>query len=326
MKHIAVLGDDALGTAFAHMLAAKGNRVMLWCNNGDVARAIKENRINDRYLPGIQLPSTIIPTTSLDEAICGSAYVFEAIPVAYMRSVLGLARHCYSSDQLWGLLSKGIEQHTLMLPSQILLNLFGADVRTALVSGPSFAYDLARKQPTAVTLATELEDAADLQALLTNDYFRPYPCTDVIGAQVGGAVKNVIALASGILQGSGCADNTKAFLLTRGLQEMIALGGVLGGNEQTIYGLSGLGDLMLTALGAHSKNVAIGRRIGQGESLETLKKELVTLPEGINTVQSVHQLMRKHALTLPIFSATYDVIFNGAQPAALLSALMQPDA
>lgn len=325
MKQICVLGDGAWGTAIASMLASKGTRVVLWCNDEQVARSIKSTRINERYLPGIQLSPSLYPTTNLDEAMCESEYVFEAVPVLYLRSVLERSKHCFTHGQVWVLLSKGIEQETLMLPSQILQDLFGGGVHTAVVSGPSFAHDLARKQLTAVTLATDgSSESLRTQELLSFDYFRPYLCSDMIGVQVGGAVKNLIALAVGILEGAGCTDNTKAFLLSRGLQEMAHLAHTLGGNRETVQGLSGLGDLVLTAMGTRSKNLAVGRRLGKGESLQTIKADTPTLPEGINTVQAVYQLMQKHALHLPIFAATHEIIFKGARPTALLAALMAP--
>ncbi len=326
MKQICVLGDGAWGTAIGAMLASSGKRVTLWCNDAQVERSIKTNRVNERYLPGIPLSPSLVPTTNLDQALCDAHYVFEAIPVMYMRSVLERSKHCYNPDQVWVLLSKGIEQKTLMLPTQILHDVFGLGVHTAVLSGPSFARDLAAKQITAVTLATDGSPiTARMQELLHVDYFRVYPCADLIGAQVGGAAKNVVALAIGIVEGLGCTDNTKAFLLSRGLHEMMQLAKVLGGSEHTLQGLSGLGDLVLTAMGKHSKNVAVGRRLGQGESLQTIQADTPTLPEGINTVQAIYQLMQKHGIQLPIFAATYDVIFNGARGAALLAALLAAD-
>lgn len=327
MKHICVLGEGAWGTAVAALLADNGHAVKLWCYEESNAQTIARTRINERYLPGHILSERITPTTSLNDAVCGSQWVFEAIPVQYLRSVIQKAAPCFTDEQIWVVLSKGIEQDTLLLPTQIIDDVCGNAHKKAVFAGPSFAADLANKQVTAVSVAaTDCDVAYALQALLANDYFKPFFNTDLIGVQVGGAVKNVITLGVGILEGAGYTDNTKAFLVTRGLSEMSEITKALGGKQETIYGLSGVGDLMLTALGKLSRNLAVGKRLGKGDALQTILDELGHVPEGINTVQTMHQLAATKKLQLPICTAVYEIIFAGKKVDHLIAALMHPDA
>lgn len=326
MKHICVLGEGAWGTAVATLLAHNGHTVKLWCYEESNAQAIARTRMNERYLPGHILSERIIPTTSLKDAVCGSEWVFEAIPVQYLRSVIQQAAPCFTDEQIWVILSKGIEQNTLLLPTHIIDDVCGVSHKKAVFAGPSFAADLANKQVTAVSVAaTDCDVAYALQGLLANEYFKPFFNTDLIGVQAGGAVKNVITLGVGILEGAGYTDNTKAFLVTRGLQEMSEIATALGGKPETLYGLSGVGDLMLTALGKLSRNLAVGKRLGKGDALQTILDELGHVPEGINTVQTIQQLMQKKKLQLPICNAVYEIIFAGKKVDALIAALMEPD-
>ncbi len=312
MKQICILGAGAWGTAIAQLLAEKGYSVSLWCYEKAVVDCIKEQRENTPYLPGVNLHKNIVPTTDLQEAICGSTWIFEAIPVKHLRSILEQAKHCFSSEQTWVVLSKGIEQNTLLLPTQILDDVFGVEAKKAVLAGPSFARDVINKQITAVTVAApDCEIGLSLQKLLATDYFRPYVSLDMIGVQVGGAVKNVLSLGIGVLDGAGYTDNAKAFLLTRGLHEMVLLAQELGGRQETLYGLSGMGDLVLTSMGKLSRNLAIGKKLGEGQTLENILKDIKYVPEGINTVQSVHQLLQKKKLDLPICESIYQVIFEG---------------
>jgi glycerol-3-phosphate dehydrogenase (NAD(P)+) len=323
-EKVAVLGEGAWGSAVATLLAENGHTVALWCHNAELATIIAKTGKNDRYLPGITLDTNRIkPTSSINEAVCGVTWVFEAIPVKYLRSVVQEAHHCFSHEQTWVILSKGIEQETLLLPSQIVDDVFGESVNKAVISGPSFAYDLAQKMVTGVTIAAiDCASGLALQKLLANSYFRPYVTLDVLGTQVGGAVKNVIALGVGMLDGAGFTDNAQAFLLTRGLHEMVELAHVLGGKTETLYGLSGVGDMVLTSMGGRSRNLEVGRRLGKGHTLETILRETGYIPEGINTVVSVAQLIERHNLNLPICRGVHQVIFGGWTPQQLLENLM----
>lgn len=324
MKIITVLGEGAWGTAIATLFAHNGYTVKLWCYDADVAKQIYATRMNERYLPGIILSPLIIPTTDLREALCGSLFVFEAIPIKFLRSVLTQAIRCFNSEQTWVVLSKGIEQNTLMLPTQIIDDSFSQSVKKMVLVGPSFATDLARKKITAVVVAApNCDQGRILQGMLANEYFRPYITTDIVGAQVGAALKNVITLGIGMLDGAGYTDNAKAFLITRGLAEMADLAHALGGMKETMYGLAGVGDLVLTATSMTSKNLQVGHQIGRGILLTTIEKEIGTVPEGINTVQSAHALMRKYpSLSLPICQGIYDCIFSGKSVTKMMHELM----
>jgi len=307
MKIVCMLGEGAWGTAVATLLAQNGLQVKLWCYDASVAESIKKNRYNERYLPGIYLDKKIEPFTDLKEALEKVDLIFEAIPVQYLRTILNKAKPFCEIDQPWVVLSKGIEQNTLLFPSQMIDEVLGYEPKKSVLVGPSFAKDLAAKQITAVTLAvTDCDFGLSLQKLLANTYFRPYLSLDLVGVQVGAAIKNVIALAIGMLDGAGFTDNAKAFVFTRGLHEMVEIAQALGGKTETLYGLSGVGDLVLTAMGGLSKNREVGKRLGQEQSLEKILKQTGYIPEGINTVKSVHQFMQN------IFNAllAYNYLIN----------------
>jgi glycerol-3-phosphate dehydrogenase (NAD(P)+) len=323
MKHVCVLGDGAWGTAIATLLADNGHEVILWCHDKEVAHDIQTNHRNTKYLPDHIVPQAITATTDIKQAVCGAQWIFEAVPVAFLRSVVELAALCVIPEQTWVVLSKGIEKDTLLLPTQIIDDVVGFVTKKAVFSGPSFAKDLIKKQITAVTLATiDCERGLQLQQLLANDYFRPYLSLDMVGVQCGGAFKNGIALAVGMLDGLACTDNVKSFLLTRGLHEMVQLSVALGGKQETLYGLSGVGDLVLTAMGSLSKNRAFGKKLGSGIALEQARREVATVPEGVNTTASVQQLARKHSLKLPLYQALYAILFDEKKPAHLLDVLV----
>ncbi len=320
MKKVTVLGDGAFGTAFATLLASNNYRVTLWCYNKSIADSIKNLHINPQYLPMVQLSPLIQPTTSLQEALVATDWVFEAIPVAFLRSVL---TECipYIHQHRIVFLSKGMELGSHMLPTQIAQSL-GYKRAPLVLSGPSFAYDLARHQPTAVDLAyQDLETACQLQALITTNYFITYLTTDVIGVQAGGAGKNVIALALGILAGAGYSDNAKALALTQGLRELGIIIEYLAGKRETVYGLAGVGDLLLTAYGTHSKNFSLGLALGQGKTLTQATSQFPTPPEGINTLKSVSQLIKQGNLRLPLCSALCEIMLENKPTKNLIKAL-----
>ncbi|MDP3889188.1 MAG: NAD(P)H-dependent glycerol-3-phosphate dehydrogenase, partial [bacterium] len=217
----------------------------------------------------------------------------------------------------------GIEKDTLLLPTQIINDVLGSHIKTAVLAGPSYAQKVVAQEITAVTLAApDCTPGYELQKVLANNYFRPYVSTDMIGVQVGAALKNVITLGIGMLNGAGYSDNTKAFLFSRGLQEMVQLCVAMGGRQETMYGLSGVGDLVLTSMGTLSKNLQIGKLLGAGGSLETILEKTGYIPEGINTVQSVHQLMRAYNVQLPISHGIYEVIFKHKTIKSMLQELM----
>lgn len=309
MKQITILGGGAWGTAVATLLAENGHQVTIWCYEKEVVETITNKRINERYLPGVTLADSIVATNDMRMALEKSELICEAVPVAFLRNILTEAKPYVSPGHRWLVLSKGIEQHSLLLPTQIIDVVMGNNPMKAVLSGPSFARDLAEKKITAVIFATNhCEYSNYLLDIFKNSFFRPYLSTDMIGVQIGGALKNVMALGIGFIDGAGYTDNAKAFIFTRGLQEMMVCAQALGGKKETLYGLAGLGDLFLTALGSCSRNRYLGMRLGQGMSIETVLAELRTTPESVNTIQSTYQLIQQHKLDLPVLSGLYHVI------------------
>jgi glycerol-3-phosphate dehydrogenase (NAD(P)+) len=312
MNYVAVLGDGAWGTACASVLADNGYHVKLWCYNADVAQHIAAHACNAVYLPGVMLDTKRIQvTTDIRHAVAEAEYVFEAIPVVHMRASLRVVQREIAQAKTWICLSKGIEQQTLLFPTGILEDMFGPLHRKAAISGPSFARDLVRKQLTAVMLATDDDEVAHkVRHMFANDYVHVYVSQDMIGVQLCGALKNGIALSVGILNGLGYGDNTQIYCVLRIMHEIVEVLHVIGGKQETAYGLAGIGDIMLTALGLHSKNVAAGKRLAAGISLEQLCQEMNCLPEGINTIATMQQLAHRHKLVLPIMATLHAILFE----------------
>lgn len=315
-QKITLLGAGAWGTAVAHLLADKGYTVLLWAHEPEVAEDIQKNRENSYYLPHVTLQEKITATASLQEAIAYSDLIFEAVPVLFLRQTLSHALTYVNNQKKWVVLSKGIEQETGLLATQILEALYarqlsGKSYACAVLSGPSFARELVEKKATAVMIATEqaqLEFGKSLVQMLSHDYFHCTLSHDLIGVQLAGALKNVVALMTGMLVGAGGGDNTRAWLLTEAFQELAVLTAAYGAQERTIYGLAGLGDLLLTSLGNLSKNMQLGMRIGKGEFLT---REGV-LPEGINTLKAIYKLLDRNRLQAPLIQAAYKIVFEDA--------------
>lgn len=313
---ITILGAGAWGTAFATLLIRNGHQVMLWSHEQDVADDITRFHTNKKFFPDVVLDPNIQATHDLKMALKDAAWIVQAIPVAYLRSVLMDVKAMVPDAAIkpWILLSKGIEQDSLMLSSQILEEIFSSKISYAIVAGPNFAKELAQGAPTATTVAaTDKTLTKKVCVLLGNSFFKPFPSTDPIGAQVGGAIKNVIAIAVGICKGKDFADNTVAYVLTQGLAEIALLCEKLGGHKETGYGFSGFGDLVLTCTSNLSKNFRVGVMLGNGKSLEEIEGLVPVLPEGINTIQSVHELGRKLGLHLPVCNAVYEFIFGNKE-------------
>lgn len=309
-KSITMLGAGAWGTAVAHLLATNGHNVTLWCHEDQLAEEINQQHINSLYLPDVQLPKNVRATASIQEALGGAHIIFEAIPVKYLRETLEHVQPYFDQEQLWLILSKGIEQESFLVPSQIIDDAMGCTVKKVVVCGPSFARDLVEFVPTGVVVASDDQHRAQTGArLLSNDYFSCTLSSDLLGVQLCAALKNVFALTIGIALGAQARDNTVALLLTKALAEMNQIVQMFGGNQETIYGLAGVGDLVLTCYGSLSKNFTLGKLLGQGALLQDISSEGI-FPEGINTIQSLIQLAQKKSLKLPIVQGTYDFIFN----------------
>ncbi len=323
MSGITILGEGAWGTAIATVLAYNGHRVKLWCYSHQHAEAISTTGYNTRYLPEIKLSPLIIPTADLAEALIGASWIFEAIPVQYLRSILDRCVPYYCPTVPWVVLSKGIENGTYLVPTQIIEQVFTTAAPPCIVlSGPSFARDVARGQTTGVIIASHsIEYAQCLQQLIENSYFRTFMHADVQGVQLAGAVKNVIALGMGILEGAGYSESTRAFFLMRALEEMQLLLAVFGGPCATVYSLAGLGDLMLTATSKQSRNTIVGKLLGTGMPLAQVLEQTGAIPEGVNTLVSLIQYASQHGLTIPLYKSIYNFIFNQAQSTVIIEQL-----
>jgi len=321
-KIVTMLGGGAFGTSIATLLAENGFEVKLWCHEQEVVDCIKKDHENKNFLPGIKLNPSIKPTSDLQEAVKDSKWIFEAVPVKFLRNILNQIKDFVTDEQNFVVLSKGIEQDTFLLPSGVIKDLFKKNT-ISVMAGPNFAKEIAQKSYTGATVTSEdMQVAKELGEVLSNSYFQPYLSEDFIGVQVGGAIKNVITLAVGIAKGSGCSQNTIALLLTRGFAEIAHVSVCLGGKKETVYGLSGFGDLVLSATGSLGRNLEVGALLGQGKSLQEIEKEKRVLPEGINTVQSVYNLTEKHGWDLPICKGTYDFVFKGISFDVLLKKII----
>lgn len=312
-QRIMVLGAGSWGTAIAHTLAENGHDVLMWCLEPSLAQAIEQVHRNDSYLPGFDLHPSIKATSDLVAAFSHSDIVVEAIPVAYLRSVLATITALVpdAAKKHWIMLSKGIEMQTHFMPSQILQNILGSDVIVSVVGGPSFAKDLMEKALTAVMVASiEPSCAVKVKGIFENDFFKIHLSDDVLGIQLGGALKNVLAIASGIAHGASMKDNTIAYMMTRGVAEMGMLMTALGGKQETMYGLAGFGDMILTCTSMTSKNFKAGMFIGKGIAVAELLNYMPVLPEGINTCQSLYTLLQERGIQLPLLTGVYEAVFE----------------
>lgn len=305
---VTVLGDGSWGTAVATILANNGYQVLIWCYNPQIAQTINSQHLNNHYLPGITLHENIHATTDFAYALQQSSIIFEAVPVKFLRTILTQAQSHAHAQHTWVVLSKGIEQQTLLVPTQIIDDVIGQGTKVVF-SGPSFAHDVVRKHMTAAVVASHDQQAAQqIQRMVRNDYILPVISDDVMGVQVSSAIKNVVALGMGLLDGAGYTDNTKALFITRGLQELSHLVHAVGGHQETVYGYAGVGDLILTCMGNHSRNVAVGRKLARGSTIASFEQETGSIPEGITTAAAIYQLSKKLNLALPLCTGVYRVV------------------
>lgn len=317
MEKIGVLGGGAWGTALANLLAEKGFDVTLWVRRDELCHLIKKTGENTDYLPGVKLSTRILPTNTLKEAITDKTLLVCAIPSHGIRGVLGEAGGFFSAGTIIISASKGIEEETLLTPSQILKEVFPKWLHSnlAVLSGPSFAREVSLHLPTAVVIASErLELAERWQAIFNTPYFRVYTTQDVIGVELGGALKNIIAIASGICDGLGLGNNARASLITRGLVELSRLGERMGANPSTFSGLSGLGDLVLTCTGELSRNRHVGVMIGKGHRLEDILAGMKMVAEGVKTTRAVYNMAHRLGVEMPITEEVYRVLYEGKPP------------
>jgi glycerol-3-phosphate dehydrogenase (NAD(P)+) len=322
MDKISVIGSGSWGTTLANHLAGKGFNVKLWSFEKDLVDEIKRTGINSTYLPGIPLSRNIDVTDDLSYAVKDARYILSVVPTQFTRSVFSNAINFLSEDAMIVSASKGIEHGSLLTVSSILENLTGRKV--SVLSGPSFAEEVIKKLPTAVTIASpDNKVAMLLQDLFNTENFRIYTNTDVLGVELGGALKNVMAIASGISDGLGLGTSTRAALITRGLAEMTRLGIAMGAREKTFGGLSGIGDLVLTCTGTLSRNYTVGFKLGRGETLDNILSSMKMVAEGVATSESAFGLAKKHNVEMPIVNQIYLVIKENKKPSDAVRELMQ---
>lgn len=321
---ISVLGAGSWGTALAIILSNNGHDVTLWEYKKEYVKGLIKHRENKVFLPGISIPQEISITHSLDQASNDQHMIVIAIPTQFVRSVLQKMKKFSFRNTTFVSVAKGIEQETLVTVNYIIADELDIDESNiAVLSGPSHAEEVSRKIPTAVVAASSnLDTAKDVQAAFMTSYFRVYSTTDIIGVELGGALKNVIAIGAGIIDGAKFGDNTKAAIMTRGIAEISRLGIELGAKPITFSGLSGMGDLIVTCMSRHSRNRYVGEQIGMGKKLPEVLKSMKMVAEGVETCKSVHQLAAKHHIEVPIASAVYNILFNEKDPIKVTYELM----
>jgi len=322
---IAVIGGGSWGTALAAYLAGLEHDVRLWVLEPEVLQEIESSRTNSNFLPGIELPSSIRPTNDLEEALDGAETILSVVPTQFVRSVVVRMRDFIPPDAIIISASKGIENGSLCRVSEIFNEELPGERQsgTLVLAGPCFAKEVARSQPTAGVIAGDDYDAAlRIQKAFSSELFRFYTSDDLVGVEICGAVKNVIALASGVITGLGLGDNTRAALITRGLAETARLSKSLGGRVRTVAGLAGIGDMVLTCTSKTSRNFSVGFRLGAGETLEEITSSMKMIAEGVKTTISTATLAEREGIEMPICSAMYDILYKGLEPREAVRMLM----
>ena len=325
---IGVVGAGSWGTALAKLLADKGFSIDLWVFEKEVREQIETTRENGVFLPGITLPDRVAPYNDIDTVVAGKDIVLVVVPSHCMREVAGNIKPYISKDSIVMSASKGIENKTHLTMLGVLseqLDFIPGD-RMAVLSGPSFAKEVAEKVPTVVAVASSgPETGKFIQKVFSCPTFRVYVNDDPVGVEIGGAVKNVIAIAAGICDGMELGLNPRAALITRGLTEMKRLGAKLGADPLTLAGLAGVGDLLLTCTGELSRNYTVGKKIGQGQKIEEITAEMRMVAEGVKTTRSVFNLARRLGIDLPICNEVYYVLFEGLEAGKTIERLMERD-
>lgn len=322
---IGVIGAGAWGTSLAILLSEKGYEVSLWVYEDDLSEEIIKRRVNKLYLPGFKIPENVFITSSLGDASKGKDIIVSVVPSHVSRGVLTDLAPFLGEDTIIISCTKGIENDTMMTASEIMKDVLpkGLHNNLAFLSGPSFAIEVVKRLPTAVSIASYNKDIGlKAQEVFNTPYFRTYTNSDVRGVELGGALKNVIAIASGVSDGLGFGDNTRAALITRGLAEMSRLGVSMGANPLTFSGLSGLGDLVLTCTGELSRNRTIGYKLGQGMRLKDILSGMKTVAEGIRTTRAAYELSKKYGVEVPITEQVYKLLYEDKDPRDVVKDLM----
>ncbi len=315
VKSASVIGAGSWGTALALLLARNGHRVMLWGHDAGHMAVLQQDRSNQRYLPGFAFPDTLTVTANLAEAVNASPILLIVVPSHAFRDLLPkLQAHLPARPKIaWA--TKGLECRSSKLLHEVVAEILGPATPAAMLSGPTFAGEVAKDLPTAITVASQDQAfAQEMAGLLHNPHFRAYTTDDVIGVQLGGATKNVLAIAAGVADGLGFAANARAALITRGLAEMMRLGLAMGGRPETLMGLAGVGDLILTCTENQSRNRRFGLGLGKGLTREEVVAQIGQEIEGVVTASVIHNLAKTHGLDMPITEQIYRILNEGLSP------------
>ncbi len=325
MKKVTVIGSGSWGTALAVMLAEHGHEVIIWSRRQEAVDELVERRTNAKYLPGVTIPAEIGATTDRAEAVAVAEIVILAVPSRAVRQTAKDFAPYFKKEQILVNVAKGLEEGSLLRLSEVIRECV-PECEVCVLSGPSHAEEVARNLPSACLIASEKEETAKLvQREFMNPRFRLYTNTDMIGVEMGAALKNIMALAAGMSDGLGFGDNTKAALMTRGMAEMQRLGMAMGGKAETFSGLSGIGDLIVTCTSMHSRNRRAGILLGQGKSLAETLETVQMVVEGVNTVQAACHMAEKYGVSMPITEAINAVLFHGKNVEDAVLELMTRD-
>lgn len=323
MNKIAIIGDGGWGTALSIELFKKKFNISLWGVFTDYVERMAKSRENVKFLKGVKIPGGINITPLLDNALDEAGIVILAIPSKYMREVLQRLKEVRGGDPIFVSAAKGIESNTLMRMSEVIQDVLGENKKVAAISGPSIAIEIARELPTTIVASSQdLNLAKEVQGALMSERLRVYTSDDIIGVELGGALKNIIAIAAGISDSLGFGTNTKAAILTRGLAEITRLGVAMGAKSETFAGLSGMGDLVTTCISPYSRNRWFGEMLGKGKNTEEILKETEMVVEGVTTAKSAYELSREYDVDMPITHEIYNVIYKDKSPKDVVKDLM----
>lgn len=325
MDKILVIGGGSWGTAFANYLTIKYKEIRIWVREKEIVDTIKLKRENTAFLPGIKVSETLIPAVNLKLEAENADIIIFAVPSKFIKSIFTELKGIVEK-KIFVNLSKGFEAKSLKTVSQLAVEVYGPDIinNWITISGPSFARELAQKHPTAVVAGSKNEDISQkIQRNFSSDILRIYRTDDLIGIEIGGSIKNTIAIASGIIKGSGFDFNTTASLVTRASMEISRFGVKFGARQETFWGLAGIGDLMLTCFGPLSRNFQLGIRIAKGETLEEIERTSKMIAEGVETTRAIRTLSKKLKIDMPISSKVYDVLFRKKKPKRAMKELMK---
>lgn len=329
MRKVTIVGAGSFGTALATVVSAAGNEVQIWAREAEIVASINKHHINPSYLTDLTLPASIKAVSDLENNLSSQELILFSTPSHTLREIAGRIKPCLSGNEILVTVSKGIENNTFKTMSEILIEVM-EDVtekdKIGVLYGPSHAEEVAKLRPTTVVAAAySNETTRIIQETFHTPMFRVYANDDIVGVEIGGSVKNIMAIAAGIIDGASLGDNAKAALITRGLHEMKRMGTIMGANHDTFSGLTGMGDLIVTCTSSHSRNRYVGEQIGKGKKLDDIIKSMNMVAEGIKTTKSVYDWSIKNQVEMPITEAVYHVLFDNIDPSDALQRLMSRD-